>query len=88
MEMEAKVKYGQGLACYQIRREAPGIYFADLAYYDGEGSRMPPAAISLVRGIRQWTGSCDDDGLLNEIGKIIEEHLSESEGRVNIRLER
>ena len=88
MELEAKVNYGRGLACYRIRREAPGIYFADLAYYDGDPSRQPPAAISLIRGVRQWTGSCDDDSLLNEIGRIIERHLSESEDRANVRLER
>jgi hypothetical protein len=89
MELEAKVNYGLGCACYQIRREAPGIYFADLVFYDGERSKQPPSAISLVRGVRQWTGSCDDDGLLNELGRIIEEHLSESrEEGTNVHLRR
>ncbi len=79
MKLEARVNFGQGCACYQIRRDAPGIYFADLVFYDGDRSKNPPAAISLVRGIRQWTGSCDDDALLNELGRIIEIHLGEPE---------
>ena len=73
MQMEAIVNYGAGRACFTIRRENPGIYYADLLYYDGNHKKSPPAKITLIRGIRHWTGSYDDPILLNQLGKIIEE---------------
>lgn len=73
MELNATVKYGGGRASFIVRKENPGIYYADLLYYDGDRKNSPPKKITLVRGIRQWTGSFNDPILLNEIGKIIEE---------------
>lgn len=73
MEFDANVKYGKGSACFRVRKENPGIYYADLVYFDGDKKKTPPKTITLVRGIRQWTGSCEDPELLNELGKIIEE---------------
>ena len=73
MELNANVKYGNGSACFVIRKENPGIYYADLVYFDGSKKLEPPQKITLVRGIRQWTGSFDNPGLLNELGKVIEE---------------
>jgi hypothetical protein len=73
MELNANVKYGNGSACYIIRKENPGIYYAHLVYFDGHQKSAPPQNITLIRGIRQWKGSLDDRELLNELGKIIEE---------------
>jgi len=73
MQMEAIVNYGKGRACFKIRRENPGIYYADLMYYDGNDKHNLPEKITLIRGIRYWTGSYNDPTLLNQLGKIIEE---------------
>ena len=73
MEFNANVKYGNGSACYIIRREIPGIYYAHLIYFDGDKKLAPPQKITLVRGIRQWTGSLDNPGFLNDLGNVIEE---------------
>ena len=78
MEFEANVKYGKGRACFKVRKENPGIYFANLIYFEGDKKKAPPETITMVRGIRRWTGSCEDPALLNELGKVIEElfHLT------------
>jgi len=73
MELNANVKYGNGSACFVIRKENPGIYYAYLIYFDGDKKLAPPQNITLVRGIRQWTGSFDEPELLNDLGKVIEE---------------
>ena len=73
MELNANVKYGDGCARFAIRKENPGIYYAHLVYFDGDRKFSPPQKITLVRGIRQWTGSFDEPGLLNELGSVIEE---------------
>jgi hypothetical protein len=72
MELNAIVKYGGGFAKFLIRKENTGIYYANLMHFDGEGNRLPEK-ITLVKGIRQWTGSFDDSELLNGLGKVIEE---------------
>ncbi len=73
MELNANVKYGNGCACFIIRKENPGIYYAHLIYFDGDKKLSPPQKITLVRGIRQWAGSLDKPQLLNDLGKVIEE---------------
>lgn len=78
MQMEVIVNYGKGRACFKIRKENPGIYYADLLYYDGINKQDLPEKITLIRGIRHWTGSFNDPTLLNELGKIIEESYSRS----------
>jgi hypothetical protein len=71
--MISHVRYRKGEACYTIKRESPGIYLASLMYYHGNNSQGPPPEITLIRGIRYWTGSFDDKLLLNELGKTIEQ---------------
>ena len=73
MELNANVKYGNGTACFRIRKENPGVYSADLLYFEGSKKAAPPEQITLVRGIRQWTGSSDDVDLMNKLGGAIEE---------------
>lgn len=78
IELNANVKYGGGTACFKVHKEGPGVYCAQLIYFDGEVTSAPPQEINLVRGIRQWTGSCNDVNLLNALGKIIEETYTDS----------
>lgn len=76
MELQANVKYGNGTAFYNIRKENPGIYLADLVHFEGDPQQSPPEQITLLRGMRYWTGSCDNEVLLHQIGKIIVDYLS------------
>jgi hypothetical protein len=78
MEMEATVNYGDGKACFKIAKENPGVYQARLLYFEGSKKLCPPKEIVLIRGIRYWAGSHDDDDLLNKLGKIIEGFLNEA----------
>lgn len=73
MDLKANVRYANGNACFEIYRDSPGVYHADLAYFDGDENVTIPKKITMVRGIRQWTGSCADIELLNQLGRVIEE---------------
>lgn len=73
MEKKVKVHLGSRWACFIIRKEGPGIYFANLVSYDGEEKTRPPEGITLIRGARQWNGSIDDEILLNALGKQIDD---------------
>lgn len=78
MELKANIKYNGHSACFVIKKDSPGVYHADLVYYDGAEKSPPPKTITLIRGLRKWTGSSEDGDLLNNLGKIIEESLSNS----------
>jgi len=69
--MEVFVKYQGARYFFKVRRENPGIYFAELIYYEGNQISTLPREITLIRGLRQWTGSIDDKVLLNELGNVI-----------------
>jgi hypothetical protein len=79
MELNATVVYRGALAYFKIKRESPGIYLAELVYYNRHKGQSPPRKITLARGIRQWTGSHEDPSLLEQIGKKIEEALSSTQ---------
>ena len=72
MEIKVKVNIGSTKGCFQVRQEGPGIYIANLVTYNGEENKRPPGKITLIRGARQWTGSIDDEVLLNALGTQIE----------------
>ena len=76
--MEIIVDYMSGKACFRIFREKPGIYSATLVYYEGERKLKIPTEITLVRGVRQWTASHDDEILISELGRRIEESVESS----------
>jgi hypothetical protein len=78
MMLEANVIYKGGVACFEIERDAPGLYFARLRYYEQKGRAKLPNEIMLVRGIRNWAGSFDDEGLLQQLGNVIEENWHHS----------
>ena len=69
MELDAVVNYGDGRACFKIQKENPGIYHARLLYFEGNKKQGPPKELVLMRGIRYWTGSHENEALLNELGK-------------------
>ena len=77
MELEATVNYADGMACFKIVKENAGVYHAYLLYFEGSQNLSPSKEIVLIRGIRCWAGSCEDDNLLNKLGKIIEDFLTE-----------
>jgi hypothetical protein len=66
------ISYGSGEVSYEINKVAAGIYSAYLIYYDGKDNPLPPLEITLLRGVRHWTGSCENGILLNSIGLMIE----------------
>jgi hypothetical protein len=78
MELEAIVNYGDGRACFKIQKENPGIYHARLLYFEGNKKQSPPKELVLMRGIRYWAGSDENEALLNELGKKIEDVLNDS----------
>jgi hypothetical protein len=76
MEFEAVVPYGSGKAWYRISKENPGIYCASLLNFDPEGEPYPPSEITLIRGIRSWKGSENDETLINLLGQLIETNFA------------
>jgi hypothetical protein len=83
MEFEAVVPYGSGKAWYRIGRENPGIYHAELLTCDGTEKQQPPAAITLIRAVRGWIGSGNDEILINELGRLIEANLLTASNKKN-----
>jgi hypothetical protein len=75
MEIAASFDYKGALAHFKIRKENSGIYYADLIRYEGAPCNAPPEKIIIIRGIRQWTGSYNDDYLLSRLGEIIEQNI-------------
>ena len=80
MEIAASFNYKGALAHFKIRKENSGIFYADLFRYEGEPSNAPPEKLIIIRGIRQWTGSYNDDYLLSRLGEIIERNISNFAG--------
>lgn len=74
--MKVTVLYKGAPANFAIRRESPGIYYADLMLYEGDQKKSPPEQIMLMRGVRYWAGSHDDKLLLSELGEKIEAIMS------------
>ncbi len=68
--MEVVIVYKGALAYYNIVREKDDVYTAYLKNYNG--FEQPHSTLTLVKSIRHWTGSVEDDELLFELGKAIE----------------
>ncbi|HEU4903969.1 MAG TPA: hypothetical protein VFT06_14285 [Flavisolibacter sp.] len=66
------IEYKSGRACFRIRQESEGIFTAFLVSSDGEQGADLPKEITLVRSVRNWTGSVDDEILLRELGTFID----------------
>ena len=72
MKTDVTVKVANGLATYRIQMDRPGIYSARLQSFEGKPQYKPAESITLVRGVRSWTGSSDDSELLNALGQFVE----------------
>ena len=72
MESEVHFLYKGGMAYFRLSKEASGIYFAHLTNYDGATENSPPKEITIIKGIRCWKGSAEDEMLLNQLGSFIE----------------
>ena len=79
VELEVMVNYKGSDACFSIRPERNGIYTASLISFTGESNQSPPEKITLVKGVRNWAGSIEDDILLSELGKFIDTHWHQNE---------
>jgi hypothetical protein len=71
-------KYRGALARFNIIQEKEGVYHAILVKYDGRQDYVPPSNIILVRGVRQWSGSIEEQVLLDELGSLIDKRMSNS----------
>ncbi len=68
--MEVVIVYKGALAYYNIVREKDDVYSAYLK--NCNGFEKPQHTLTLVKSIRHWTGSVEDDELLFELGRAIE----------------
>lgn len=80
MELKAIVQYHGALAHYNILPEHEGIYEARLLRYDGRPERTPPQKLTLIKGSEEWSGNCDRQDLLNDLGNTIEKRLRKGQG--------
>jgi hypothetical protein len=48
------------------------IFNAYLERYDGKTDHEPPTYFFLIRGESQWSGSIEEQSLLNKIGEVID----------------
>lgn len=72
MWFSAIATYKGGLAHYKIAPENLGIYSAYLERYDGKAGNTPAKNIILVRGLNHWSGSVEEQSLLDTIGEVID----------------
>ena len=72
MWFSAIASYKGGLAHYKVVPENLGIYNAYLERYDGKAANAPVQNIILVRGLKHWSGSIEEQNLLDTIGEVID----------------
>lgn len=78
MKIEAIVKVDNAEARFAVSQTGPGMYSADLIGLNGQPSRSLPQRVILLRSFRHWTGSCDNENLLNELGRAIDSVVREA----------
>ena len=89
MWISAIANYKGGLAHYKVVQDNRGIFNAYLERYDGRPENTPPENIILVRGHNHWSGSFEEQTLLDKIGEVIDRrtkgrfYLSLNQGRMN-----
>ena len=72
MKLDAIVKVQDNVAHFIVSPVGKGVYLAFLSGYQGAPELSPPEEIVLVRGLRHWTGSCDNHDLISELGDVID----------------
>jgi len=78
VKLNATIRIGQSRAEFELSPRGPGMYQADLKGIKGRPSQPPPSSIILVRNVREWSGSCDDDNLINSLGRVIDQTAREA----------
>lgn len=78
MELRTIVYVNGGEACYSVESEGRGMFQAVLLNYKGNPNAEPPNCITLVRGLRKWTGSSDDERVLQFLGDVIDTAIKEA----------
>jgi hypothetical protein len=81
MEIVVVVRYKGGNATYKIRPEVSGIYHADLMHFDQPGNSALPQTVTLIRSVRSWKGSTDDQELLNQLGAALNAGKKKKRGK-------
>lgn len=74
MDVEAQINYKDSPVRFRIRQERKGIFTACLISPEDANNRDLPKEITMIRSIRNWTGSIDDEKLLRELGGCIDAH--------------
>ena len=75
MEVIAVVQFAGNQAQYTITPENYGIYHARLQTFEGKEGPVPPLSVTLVRGVRHWVGSSDNNHFINELGNAIDQRV-------------
>jgi len=79
MKLEADVRINDdATARFSVSPQGPGMYQAKLIRFNGMPNEAPPSRIILVRSVRQWTGSCDNEKLMNQLGQVIDRVVSDA----------
>ena len=76
MSFNATIHHKGSVYIFEIRREAPGIYLAYWVYSEDENIHFP-GKITLIRGVRNWKGSIEDETALSRLGSSIEDYYTE-----------
>lgn len=72
MKLNAIVKVNEEVAQYTVSPAGRGVYVARLCPGSDRSKSSFPEEIVLVRGIRHWTGSCEESHLIRELGEVID----------------
>ena len=75
MKLKAKVEYLGKRASYEIAPDARGVYQARLLSYKGGDMVTPPQCITLVKSVRRWAGSHEEQPLINALGRVIDRRV-------------
>jgi hypothetical protein len=68
-----------GLAHYKVVPDKiAGAYKAYLERYDGKQRNTPPQLIILVRGMKAWSASVEDQVLVSGIGTVIDKRTGQT----------
>lgn len=79
MPLKAVVSYWGSLAHYAVTPDNFGVYYARLLKYEGPGGITPPESLLMVRSLRRWISSCDDEGFINDLGRAIEQRTRDGD---------
>lgn len=72
MNCSASVLFQKAIAHYTITEEEEGVFLAQLQHFSGLSEETPPVQILLMRGIRRWIGSLDNQEVLDALGHAID----------------